>query len=476
MRLSQFTETGPNRWEQAPAKGKAAPVVIFASPRLLANMDETVGRQLAGVAGLPGLVGPAMALPDAHQGYGFPIGGVAAFDPDAEGVVCAGGVGFDIACGVRTLRTGLHEEDILAVQQQLADALFSAVPSGVGSTGDVRLTGKDMDAMLTGGALWAVKRGHGTATDLEYIEEGGRMDGADPKAVSEHAKKRMRNEAGTLGSGNHYLEIQAVDKIYDARAADAFGLRPGEVLVSVHCGSRGLGHQIGKDFMARMLAEAPRHGLRLNDKELACAPAHSALGREYLAAMRAGINCALANRQIIADLVRKTFASVLPAARLSLIYDVSHNTCKEETHHVGKGKRRLLVHRKGATRALAPGHPALPPAYAAVGQPAFIGGSMGAPSFILTGTAEGEALSYASVCHGAGRAMSRTQAKKSWNGGPVLETLRKRGILVRTASYKGAAEEAPGAYKDIEAVIEATVDAGLATKVARVRPMVCVKG
>ncbi|WP_461210958.1 RtcB family protein [Desulfocurvus sp. DL9XJH121] len=474
MRLSAFTERGPCRFELSVGKG-AARAVVFASTDLLRDMEEDVGRQLRGVAALPGIAGPALAMPDAHVGYGFPIGGVAAFDAH-EGVVCAGGVGFDIACGVRCLRTGLSVADVLGAQLELADALFAAVPSGVGSTGGIRLSARELDAMLAGGAAWAVKQGYGSTTDLDWMEERGRMPRADPVAVSDTAKQRMRDQLGTLGSGNHYLEIQAVEEVFDARAADACGIAPGDAVLSIHCGSRGLGHQIGKDYMALMLDDAARAGTLPPDRELANAPADSNLGRAYLAAMRAGVNCALANRQAITHLAREAFSRVLPGARLGLIYDVSHNTCKLERHRVDGRERDLLVHRKGATRAWGPGHPGLPARYAETGQPAFIGGSMGAPSYILAGEAGNEGLSLGSVCHGAGRAMSRARAKKAFRGGQVLEELRGRGILVRTASMRGAAEEAPGAYKNIEAVVDATCCAGLARRVARLAPLICVKG
>lgn len=476
MRLAGFTELGPCRWG-LPAQGDMrTSAELFASPQLIAAMDEAVARQLRGVATLPGIVGPAMAMPDAHHGYGFPIGGVAAFDPVRGGVVCAGGVGFDIACGVRCLRTGLIGDDIRAVHKELADALYAAIPCGVGVPGAIRLSVKELDALLAGGAGWAVRQGYGTRADLDHIEENGRMDGAEPDAVSETAKKRQRDQLGTLGAGNHYLEIQEVETVFDADAAAAFGIAEGDALLAIHCGSRGLGHQIGQDYMKEMLRQGPKHGLVVKDKELASAPADSPLGRAYLGAMRAGINAALANRQVITHLAREAFARVLHHARLSLIYDVSHNTCKEEHHLVGKRERPLLVHRKGATRAWGPGHSGLPPMYAKVGQPAFIGGSMGSPSYILTGAAGNGKLSYASICHGAGRAMSRSKAKKAYRGGTVLEDLRAQGILIHARSLRGAAEEAPGAYKDIEAVVDASCEAGLARRVARVVPVLGIKG
>ncbi len=317
-------------WE-IPASGMMrVPAIIYASARLIEEMDDKVFEQAANVASLPGIVKASYAMPDAHWGYGFPIGGVAAFDPDQGGVVSAGGVGFDISCGVRTLHTGLSRDEIETNRERLADSLFQTVPAGLGSTGDIRLQTRQMDAMLSGGAQWAVKQGYGYREDLQRIEEGGCMTGADPQAVSDHAKKRQQDEMGTLGSGNHYLEVQEVVEIFDTAAADAFGLKRGDILLSIHCGSRGLGHQIGTEFLKKMVMTAGQHGIQLPDRELACAPIDSKVGRSYLGAMRAGINCALANRQIITHLARRAFERVLPQAELELLYDVSHNTCKLE--------------------------------------------------------------------------------------------------------------------------------------------------
>ena len=407
MDLSLLEKVSDHEWRLPRRGAMRVPGTLFATAGLIRDMDDAVAEQLRGVAELPGIVGAALAMPDAHWGYGFPIGGVAAFDPKEGGVISAGGVGFDIACGVRTLLTGLDREEVLARQDELADLLFSRIPAGVGSTGMLSLNTKEMDRMLRGGAEWAVAKGFGEAADLTHAEEGGRMDAADPGQVSDHAKGRQKEEMGTLGSGNHYLEVQAVDEVYAPDAADAFGLSPGAVLVSIHCGSRGLGHQVATDYGRRMLAEAARHGLALRDRELACAPLRSDLGQAYYGAMNAAINCALANRQVLTHLTRMAFAELFPRASLPLLYDVCHNTAKLEAHAPDGEKRRLLVHRKGATRAFGPGHPALPPDLRAAGQPVFIGGSMGAASYILAGTAEGMARSYGSACHGAGRAMSR---------------------------------------------------------------------
>ncbi len=463
-------------WEIPKSGRMRVPAVLYASKALLAGVEESVLNQITNVASLPGIVGAAFAMPDAHSGYGFPIGGVAAFDPDMGGVVSAGGVGFDIACGVRVLTSALSPEEVEERRTELADTLFSRIPAGVGVTGDVRLTGKDMDAMLEGGAAWAVGRGFGEKADLERIEEGGRMSGAQPDKVSELAKKRQRDETGTLGSGNHYLEVQQVEEIFDAAAADVYGLRKDGVLVSVHCGSRGLGHQIGTDYLSKMLREAPKHGLVLPDKELACAPIDSDTGRDYLGAMRAGVNCALANRQILTHLAREVFAEVFPGTRLRLLYDVSHNTCKVEDHMANGKLRKLFVHRKGATRAFGPGHPSLPQWLGKTGQPIPVGGSMGTSSYILCGTRESMDLSFGSACHGAGRSMSRKQALKRFPGREIFDQLDKKGVTIRARGFKSLGEEAPGAYKDIDEVVATSHTLGLARKVARLRPLVCVKG
>jgi len=452
------------------------PVVLYGDEALVREMDDKVLEQARNVATLPGIVGASYVMPDGHWGYGFPIGGVAAFDANAGGVVSAGGVGFDISCGVRCLTTGLRAGQIRAVQERLADALFRGIPAGVGSTGQIHLDEDEMEAMLRGGARWAVERGWGRPEDLERIEERGCMNGADPGHVSARAKTRQRSEMGTLGSGNHYLEIQRVADVFDPDVAAAFGLAVDDVVVSIHCGSRGLGHQIGTDYLRAMAQAAEAHGLHIPDRELACAPLLSDLGRRYLGAMRAGINCALANRQILTHLTREIFADVLPKADLVLLYDVSHNTCKEEEHLVNGARRRLFVHRKGATRAFGPGHPELTTSLRATGQPVLIGGTMGTESHVLVGTTDGMALSLGSACHGAGRRMSRRQAKRTWRGRHVVDDLAQRGILIRSAGMRGVAEEAPGAYKDVGAVVDAAHRAGLVRKVARLEPLVCIKG
>jgi tRNA-splicing ligase RtcB len=476
MDRAQFIQDAENTWRIEPFGKMRVPAILYASPPLIDTMDQKVFEQITNVAGLPGIVNAAYAMPDAHWGYGFPIGGVAAFDPDEGGVISAGGVGFDISCGVRTLLTGLKRDRILPVQRQLADALYAAIPAGVGSTGRLRLKSKEMDAMLRGGARWAVEQGYGRAEDLQHTEEHGCMNGARPEEVSHHAKQRQQDEMGTLGSGNHYLEVQHVVEIYAPEAAGVFGVAAGDIVISIHCGSRGLGHQIGTEFLKSMAVSAHDYGITLPDRELACAPIRSPLGERYLGAMRAGINCALANRQILTHLTRVAVAEVIPGADLRLLYDVSHNTCKVEEHTVDGKPRHLFVHRKGATRAYGPGHAELPEAFRATGQPVLIGGTMGTASYILAGTAESERHSFSSACHGAGRAMSRHQATRQWRGRELVDELAARGILIRSPSLRGIAEEAPGAYKDVSAVVEATHRAGLARKVARLEPMIVVKG
>jgi tRNA-splicing ligase RtcB (3'-phosphate/5'-hydroxy nucleic acid ligase) len=476
MDTSLLTRKSKYEWWVVPFGKMRVPAVIYASEALVRDMDMKVFEQVTNVAMLPGIVKASYVMPDAHWGYGFPIGGVAAFDPEQGGVVSAGGVGFDVSCGVRTLYTGLRREDIEPVKKELADTLFRTVPAGLGSTGRIHLREAEIDAMLEGGARWAVEHGYGTREDLERIEENGCMAGAKPAEVSQHAKDRQRNEMGTLGSGNHYLEIQSMAEIYAPDVAAAFGLHIGDVVVSIHCGSRGLGHQIGTDFLKRMAIAAGSFGIELPDRELACAPITSPVGQTYLGAMRAAINCALANRQIITHLTRQAFAEVLPQAKLSLLYDVSHNTCKVEKHLVDGQSRHFFIHRKGATRAFGPGHPDLPAAFQTTGQPVLIGGSMGTASYILVGTREGEELSFSSSCHGAGRSMSRHQALKQWRGRELIDQLAHEGIVIRSPSYRGVAEEAPAAYKDVSAVVDAADAAGLSRKVAKLKPLACIKG
>src|SRR3990172_8347732 len=476
MELKSLNKISDYVWE-IPQEGEMrVPGRIFASAELVEDFDDNVVKQIKNVAALPGIQQASMAMPDAHWGYGFPIGGVAAFDPEEDGVISMGGIGFDISCGVRTMRTGMRREEIAPYLGKLVDRLFAIVPAGMGSEGKIRLNPRQIDEVLTGGAQWAVSQGYGYKEDLRYIEEGGVMGGADPAQVSDTAKKRQFREVGTLGSGNHYLEIQYVAEVYDEKIAEELGLFRDDVVISVHCGSRALGHQIGTDYLKTLAEASRRYNIPVHERELVCAPLNSPEGRRYFSAVCAGINCALANRQVIAHLVREAFSDVIPRARISMLYDVSHNTCKVEEHPVGNKVKRLFIHRKGSTRAFGPGRKEIPEEYRAIGQPVLIGGTMGTCSYILVGTESGMKQAFGSACHGAGRAMSRTQAKKRWRGDVLLKELADKGIIIRAHSYSGAAEEAPGAYKDVTAVVDATHNAGLAKKVVMVKPMACIKG
>lgn len=474
MELGGLERVSDLEWRFPPRGAMRVPVVIYADEVLMREMDDKVLEQAKNVAMLPGIVRACCVMPDGHWGYGFPIGGVAAFDAEADGVVSAGGVGFDISCGVRCLLMGVTSDRVRAVQDDLAAALYYRIPAGLGSTGRITLDENQMDAMLRGGAAWAVERGWGRKEDLERTEERGCMSGARPEYVSARARERQRHEMGTLGSGNHYLEVQRVAQIFDEAVASAFGLEQDATVVSIHCGSRGLGHQIGTDYLRRMASAAGEHGIMLPDRELACTPIRSEVGEDYLGAMRAGINCALANRQILTHLTRQVLADFLPEVELRILYDVSHNTCKLEEHIADGSPRSVYVHRKGATRAFGPGHPELAAELRSVGQPVLIGGSMGTESWVLVGT--GNAMSFASACHGAGRRMSRHHALKQWRGRELVDQLKARGIVLRAASMRGVAEEAPGAYKDVGAVVGAAHRAGLARRVARLEPLICVKG
>jgi tRNA-splicing ligase RtcB len=476
MNLEGCERVSPTEWRIPRSGDMNVPAVWYADAELLADMDDKVREQLVNVTRLPGIVRAAYAMPDAHWGYGFPIGGVAAFDPDAGGIVSAGGVGFDISCGVRTLLTSIKRAQLDPLRLAVADELARAIPAGMGRGGRLHLSTGELSDVLTGGARWAVERGYGEARDLERIEEQGQVLHAKPDCVSARAFARQLDEVGTLGSGNHYLEVQVVTRIERPDIAAVLELAQDDIVISIHCGSRGLGHQIGTDYLREMVRAAPGFGIRLPDRELACAPIRSDLGQRYLGAMRAATNCALANRQVLTHLVRQSFARLLPAADIRVLYDVSHNICKEETHNIDGAAKRLFVHRKGATRALGPGDAGVPEPLRAIGQPVLIGGSMGTASYVLVGAATGEALAFSSACHGAGRSMSRTAASKRWRGRDIVDSLAARGILIRSPSMRGVAEEAPDAYKSIERVVDAAQAAGLAHKVARLEPLICVKG
>ncbi|MEU9842078.1 RtcB family protein [Actinomadura sp. NPDC048032] len=470
---ADLVEDGPYRFRIEPTGAMRVPGVVFASRELLAPAENAIG-QVAHVAALPGVVEASYAMPDIHLGYGFPIGGVAATDPAEGGVVSPGGVGFDISCGVRLLAADVDASALAPVLRDLMDGLDPVIPRGMGKGAVWSLPGRrELTGILTGGARYAVERGHGDERDLRRCEDAGAVADADPGQVGERAVERGARQVGSLGSGNHFLEVQRVAEIYDADVAGAFGLRPGQVCVMIHCGSRGLGHQICTDHVRAMEAAMPRHGIEVPDRQLACAPVDSAEGRAYLGAMAAAANYGRANRQLLAQAARRVFRRVA-GARLDLVYDVSHNLAKIEEHVVDGERRRLCVHRKGATRALPPGHPELPPDLRAAGQPVLIPGTMGTSSYVLTGVPGGPA--FASTCHGAGRVQSRHQAARGVDGRRLRAALEERGIAVRPSSWRGLAEEAPDAYKDVSAVVEAGEGAGLCRKVARLVPLGVVKG
>jgi tRNA-splicing ligase RtcB len=471
-------------WEIPPGEkpGMLVPARIYASEALLARMDQGVFEQVTNVACLPGIVRAALCMPDGHWGYGFPIGGVAAFRAD-YGVISPGGIGFDINCGMRLLRTSLTESEVRPKLRELVDALFAAVPSGVGASGLVHLSDAQFGDVMCEGARWCVKHGYGLADDLEATEGGGCLPGADPQRVSHRALARGRDQLGTLGSGNHYLEIQVVPPggIHDARVARAFGVEaPGQIMIMLHCGSRGFGHQIGTDYLRRFDQVMPTYGITVRDRELACAPFRSEDGQAYFGAMNAAANTAFANRQVITHRVREVMGRVFHRdpreLGLSVVYDVCHNTAKLERHVVGGESLDLVIHRKGATRSFGPGAADLPAAYASIGQPVIIGGSMETGSALLVGTAHAMEETFGSTAHGAGRAMSRAQAKRLVRGDALVRELEERGIVVRAASRSGVAEEAGLAYKDLDEVVDVVHRLDIARKVVSLRPIGNIKG
>jgi tRNA-splicing ligase RtcB len=451
--------------------------LVFADDQLIEPLrDDPCLNQVANVATLPGIVGVSLGMPDLHWGYGFPIGGVAAIATDG-GVVSPGGIGFDINCGVRLLRSDLEVADVRPMLDRLADGLFRAVPSGVGSHAGHRLSHADLEAVLRRGAGWAVAAGHGNTADLSFTEEDGCLPGADPSQISERARGRGANQLGTLGSGNHFLEVQVVDQVLDPDAARALGLHEGQVTVMIHCGSRGLGHQVCTDHLGAMERATRRYGITLRDRQLACAPLGSPEAQAYLGAMAAAANFAWANRQLITAAVRTSFSEVLgPAAALPLVYDVSHNMAKFERHRVDGEELELCVHRKGATRAFAAGHPALPEAYRKVGQPVLIPGDMGRCSMVAVGLPGAMEETFGSTCHGAGRSLSRHAALRQLRGIDLIGELRQAGVVVRAQRRDLLAEEASLAYKDVEAVVRVAAGAGHVRPVARLRPLAVVKG
>lgn len=463
--------------------GMRVPARVYATETLLEQMDATVFDQLTNVACLPGIMQYACCMPDGHFGYGFPIGGVAAMDPAAGGVISPGGIGFDINCGMRLVRTNLTLADVQPHLETLVNRLFQQVPAGVGTRGFVKLSQHEFRRVVEQGAGWCVREGMGWPEDLELTEEDGCIEGADARAVSDRAIERGHDQIGTLGSGNHYLEIQVVrpEHIFDPDRAGAFGVGiPNQVVVMFHCGSRGFGHQVATDYLESFLrVMQPKYHIPVRDRELACAPFHSSEGQAYFAAMKCALNMSFANRQVILHRVRQVFAEVFGRSPhdlgMHMVYDVAHNTAKLEEHLVDGEPRTLLVHRKGATRAFGPRMAGVPDCYQNVGQPVIIGGSMESGSYLLCGVAGG-AQSFYSTAHGSGRTMSRTRAKHLWRGDQLIRDLAARGILVRAASKSGLAEEAGGAYKDIDAVVGATEQAGISTRVVRFTPIGNVKG
>jgi tRNA-splicing ligase RtcB len=463
------------------SKGMRVPVTIYANEELLSKMlsDRTI-QQAMNVATLPGVQKHVVVLPDGHEGYGFPVGGVAAMSVD-DGVISPGGVGYDINCGVRLIRTNLDEKDVRPKLKDLVNELFRAVPSGVGSEGVVKLSNAELDEVLTEGVYWAIRNGYGWEEDAEVCEENGKMNGADPSKVSNMARKRGAPQLGTLGSGNHFLEVQRVDKIYDHEAAKAMGIdHEGQITVLIHCGSRGLGHQICSDYLRVSESALKKYGITLPDRELACVPNSSPEGEAYRKAMYSALNFAWSNRQMITHWTRKAFEKVFNMSEsdlgMHLVYDVAHNIAKVEEHKIDGSLRQVVVHRKGATRAFPANRPELPERYRSLGQPVLIPGSMGTASWILLGNARSMELTFGSTAHGAGRTMSRAAAKRSYTAQEVQKRLEVRGIYIKALTKEGVVEETPEAYKDVDAVADVSHKVGIATKVARLVPIGVIKG
>jgi len=460
--------------------GMRVPGLLYVDERILKDVriDESP-RQVANVAHLPGIIRNSLAMPDMHWGYGFPIGGVAATGLD-DGVISPGGVGYDINCGCRLIATDLVKEDIEPRLSDLVAVLFNTIPCGVGSTGEIRLSKADERKVLVEGAAWAVKQGFGLPEDIEYTEERGAMQGADPSAVSEKALARGKQQLGTLGSGNHFLEVDLVEEVYDGTAADAFGLERGKVCVMLHSGSRGFGYQVCDDYLREMGKAVNKYNINIPDRQLASAPVKSPEGQAYFSAMACAANYAWANRQCLMHWTRQVFEKTLQMSpgdlNMKLVYDVCHNIAKFEMHEVDGEKRKVCVHRKGATRAFPPGHPDIPEAYRHVGQPVLIPGDMGTNSYVLAGTERAMQETFGSTCHGAGRLRSRSQSKRMTDASKVLSDLRKKGILVMARGKKTIAEEAPDAYKDIDRVVDVVHYAGISKKVAKLRPLCVIKG
>jgi tRNA-splicing ligase RtcB len=480
--LGKFKHVAPVIWELPSSykKGMQVPARIYGSKSIMSGMDDAVVEQITNVACLPGIQKHALCMSDGHSGYGFPIGGVAAFDPD-DGIISPGGIGFDINCGMRLVKTDLTLKDVQPKIKQLVDMLFKMVPSGVGARGFVSMSNAQMKDVMRSGAKWAVDNGYGWDADLERTEDNGVIGHADPSKVTQRALGRGINQLGTLGSGNHYLEIQTIrnGEIFDEKLAKKFGVEEGQVCVMVHCGSRGFGHQVGTDYLDKFTPLMKQFGITVKDAELACAPFRSKEGQDYFAAMACAANLAFANRQVILHQVREAFKAVFKQSPedlgMDMIYDVAHNIAKLEKHTVDGKKRELLVHRKGATRCFGPGNTALPKVFRETGQPVIVGGSMETGSYLLAGTEKSEET-FGSTMHGAGRAMSRTQAKHNIQGEQLQKDMEKRGIYVKTASYSALAEEAGFAYKDVSEVVKTMDEAGVSKPVAALRPIGNIKG
>ncbi len=480
--LKDFQQIGEYEWEisRTYRADMRVPVRFFASREILETACEDLSiEQAVNAATLPGLVGQVCVMPDMHQGYGFPIGGVAA-TALADGVVSPGGIGYDINCGVRLLASSIRLDEVEPYLDELAQALDHFCPSGVGTGGGLRLSVEELDQVCRQGARWAQRKGFASEEDLRRTEENGTIEGADPEKTSPQAKKRAASQLGSLGAGNHFIEVDVVDQIIDPAACQAMGLEEGALTLMIHCGSRGFGHQICTDYVQDFQAAVRRYGIHLPDRELVCAPIQSPEGQNYLGAMRSAANYAFANRQILADSARKAFEQVLAGKvkhwQLHQVYDIAHNIGKTETHTINGKLMKVCVHRKGATRAFGPGSPGLPGEYAAIGQPVLVPGSMGTASWVLTGTQVSMQRALGSCCHGAGRMMSRNQAKREIRGERLRKELEQRGIRIRAGSIGGLAEEAPQAYKDVDTVVEAVKGAGIAKKAARLRPVAVIKG
>ena len=482
IRIQDLIKISDHEWEipQSYRKDMRVPVRIFATQELLEQvMDDKSLEQAVNATTLPGLVGHVVVMPDMHQGYGFPIGGVAA-TKFPQGVVSPGAIGYDINCGVRLLASSIELEAALPHLDNLATLLNKYCPSGVGVKGVVRVNVPELERVLREGSRWALKNGYASEQDLARTEEGGCLEGADPAKVSDRAKQRGRQQIGSVGAGNHFVEVDVVESIFDPETAAVFGLRAGCLAVQIHCGSRGLGHQVCTDYVQSFQSAMQRYGIELPDRELVCAPMDSPEGQAYLGAMRAAANFAFANRQLLAHSARRAFEEIFAGKmkgwELRQVYDIAHNMGKIETHEVNGERLKVCVHRKGATRAFGPGAPGLPPEYQKTGQPVLVPGSMGTASWVLAGTESSMLRAWGSTCHGAGRTMSRAKAKHEIRGDDLRRELEGRGIKVRAGSMPGLAEEAPSAYKDVDAVVETVTAANIARKVARLRPVAVVKG